>query len=89
MFSTRRGNMMGYYDLDRKNLFQELVQLDTRITNVRIPDRECNSVRVRVLDVGTSASQLSSNLEGFNLEHVPKDKRDEPKQSTRKPGYGQ
>ncbi len=88
IFATKRGNTIAYYDLDRQNIFQELEQLTQRITNIRIPNRECNSVRIRVVDVGTSDAQTSSTLEGFNMEHVPKQKRDEPQQLTRKPGYG-
>lgn len=90
IFSRFRGNGVVFYDLDRQDLFQELQDpLIQRITNIRIPSRECNSVRVRVVDVGTSADQTSSDIEGFNFEHERKGKRDEkPRYATKKPGYG-
>ncbi len=88
LFATKRGNTMAYYDLDRQDLFQELEQLTTRITNVRIPMRECNSVRIKVTDVASAESALASFFEGFNIEHEPKQKRDEPSNAIRKPGYG-
>lgn len=89
VFARVRGNSMVYYDIDRMDQFQELQSpLTQRITNIRIPDRECNSVRIRITDVGASASQLSSTIEGFNMEHDRKTKRDEPQYRTKKPGYG-
>lgn len=89
VFAQRMGNSMVYYDLDRLNQFQQLnTPLISRITNLRIPDRECNSVRIRVADVGTSVDQLSSTIEGFNFEHIRKGKRDEPQYRIKKPGYG-
>lgn len=89
IFSNARGNAIAYYDLDREDNFQELIPLGFRITNIKIPTRECNSVRVRVQDLGTSVDQASSTIEGFNMEHDRKDKRDEqPRYATKKPGYG-
>lgn len=89
IFAMRQGNTMAYYDLDRQGIFQELAQVTQRVTNIRIPNRECNTVRIKTQDVGTASAQQSSTFEGFNMEHMPKEKRDENTTLIKKPGYGQ
>ena len=90
VFSQRRENMYVWYDLDRTNSFTQLdADLFGRTTNYRIPTAECNSIRVRFAEAPTRAATMPSLIEGFNIEHYPKDKRDENlvKVRTRQPGY--
>lgn len=82
VFSESRGNASIFYDLDRLNLFDELGSLQYRITNFRIPVRECSTVRVRVAD----NSKVAHTVEGFNMEHEPKKKRDENQVNIRRRG---
>lgn len=84
MFAQERVNVATFYDLDRLNLFEELGVLTDRISNFRIPLRECNSVRIKVAD----NSQNTSIIEGFNMEHDPKEKRDEMPVKIRRRGNG-
>lgn len=73
VFALPRVEALAFYDLDRLNQFQELGALTQRITNFRIPTRECNSLRVKIADNSTDISVI----EGFNVTHDPKEKRDE------------
>lgn len=82
LFSENRGNALAFYDLDRQGEFGELGQLEGRITNFRIPVRECNSVRIKIAENST----VASSFEGFNMEHKPKEKRDENQVKTRRRG---
>jgi len=80
VFSQGRIGALVLYDLDRQNLFTPLESLTDRVSNFRIPGRECNTLRIKVTETGSqgdsSAAPLHS-LEGFNIEHNPKEKRDE------------
>lgn len=62
------------YDLDRAvNQFQ-LGTLDGRVTSLKVAGpRECNSLRL----YATENSTVASSLEGFNVTHEPKAKREE------------
>lgn len=73
MFSQQAVAAVVFYDLDRSNQFIELGAMTRRVNNFRVPTRECNSVRVKWAD----NSKNTSVVEGFNLDHTPKDKRDE------------
>lgn len=73
IFSQNRQEANTFYDLDRQGDFTPLGALIQRITNFRIPTRECNSVRIKI----TNNSGGLVNLEGFNMQHEPKEKRDE------------
>lgn len=80
VFASKRVNSLVMYDLDRANEFPEVGNLTTRVSNFRIPTRECNSVRVKITD----NSQNTSVIEGFNMEHEPKEKRDEQAVQTKR-----
>lgn len=75
IFASQRVAVNAFYDLDRLNQFGELGQLSTRITNFKIPVRECNTFRAKLADNSNDVSII----EGFNVEHIPKEKRDEQK----------
>lgn len=80
IFASQRVAIQSYLDLDRLNMFNELGQLSTRISNFRVPQRECNTVRLKLAD----NSKDISIVEGFNMEHFPKEKRDEPSVKVRR-----
>lgn len=82
VFSDNRGRAAAFYDLDRLNQFDELGSLEYRITNLRVPTRECNTVRIKIADNSAAAH----SIEGFNMEHDPKEKRDENQVNTRRRG---
>lgn len=82
VFSDQRGSASAFYDLDRLSEFDELGSLKDRITNFRIPVRECNTLRIKTAD----NSSVYHTIEGFNIEHFPKEKRDEKKVKTRRRG---
>lgn len=62
-----------YYDYDRLGDFNPLGGLSSRITNFRPTLRECNSVRIKIADNSKDVSIIN----GWNIEHEPKGKRDE------------
>ncbi len=72
-FATQQVASSAFYDLDRQGLFPELGALTQRITNFRPPIRECNSIRLKIADNSSNISVI----EGFNVDHQPKEKRDE------------
>lgn len=83
VFALRRTTTNVFYDLDRQDNFVQLNRtLTGRTTNYRIPVAECNSIRIKVTDTNTSTEEVASVIEGFNLEHEPKEKRDEEKVKT-------
>lgn len=92
VFSTKRLESSVFYDLDRENDFTAIGFLQDRISNFRIPTRECNSIRIKVSEIGNDSGAVSSTsslvdlpvLEGFNMEHTPKEKRDEMQSNTRR-----
>ena len=73
VFSIRQVASSVFYDLDRQGLFPELGSITQRTSNFRPPIRECNSIRMKVADNSSNISVI----EGFNIDHVPKEKRDE------------
>ena len=83
VFSDQRVEANIFYDLDRINQFIELGSLEQRITNFRIPQRECNTVRIKVADNSKDVSVIN----GFNMEHIPKEKRDETTANIRRQGF--
>lgn len=94
VFSTKRQEANVFYDLDRQDNFRPLGTLSERVSNLRIPVQECNSVRVSIMEnsglkfQGGSSSNLSPQftnvIEGFNFEHEPKQKRDESASSVKR-----
>ncbi len=74
IFASQQVATSVFLDLDRLNQFSELGQLFARISNFRAPVRECNTFRAKLADNSTNISVI----EGFNVEHLPKEKRDEP-----------
>ena len=70
-FAINRGNTKAWVDLDREDKYKELGGLTQRITNFQIQLRECNSLRIKFADNSTETSVV----EGFNVQHKPKDKR--------------
>lgn len=75
------------YDLDRNadliaTNYMTVGIASTRITNFKTPMRECNSIRIRITD----NSKFASSVEGYNIEHEPKAKRDETTVKIRRKG---
>jgi len=83
VFADQRVEANIFYDLDRYDEFIELGSLEQRITNFRVPQRECNTARVKVAD----NSKDISIINGWNLEHIPKNKRDETNANIRRQGF--
>lgn len=83
LFSTQRLEAYAFYDLDRQNEFVELGAMTQRVSNFRVPfPRECNSIRIKI----AVNSTRGSSFEGFNIEHEPKEKRDETRVNIRRKG---
>jgi len=81
IFAEQRVESNVFYDLDRKNDFIPIGSLEDRITNFnRIPARECNSARIKIADNSKDISVIS----GYNIEHEPKQKRDEVNYKTKR-----
>ena len=74
VFAEQRVATVVSYDIDRLEEWTTLGDIQYRVTNFRVPGRECNSVRLVFVD---SSRNVQSIIEGFNLEHEPKEKRDE------------
>ncbi len=62
-----------FYDYDRYGEFNSLGALSNRISNFRPTLRECNSLRIKIADNSNDVSIIN----GWNIEHEPKGKRDE------------
>lgn len=78
VFAEQRVGTNVAYDLDRLEDWTTLGDIQGRVTNFRVPARECNTVRLVFVDTSRS---IQSIIEGFNFDHEPKEKRDEnPKQ---------
>lgn len=75
VFALPNVEVSTFFDLDHRNEFGfgDLGALTQRVTNFRVPNRECNTVRLKFAD----NSQDISVIEGYNLEFEPKQKRDE------------
>lgn len=90
VFAQKRGAVNAFIDLDRRDDFMELGQLTERVTNLRLPKRECSTIRVKLaestLATDTTGNAITSVIEGFNIEHTPKEKRDETVARIRKRG---
>lgn len=83
VFADQRVEANIFYDTDRYGEFIELGSLEQRITNFRVPQRECNTVRVKIADNSKDVSIIN----GWNIEHVPKEKRDETTANIRRQGF--
>lgn len=87
IFAQKRGGANAFIDLDRANAFEPIGALTERVSTLRPPRRECNSVRIRITDntqpVEISGTAATSVLEGFNLEYTTSEKRNESKPKIR------
>lgn len=72
IFAEQRTGLNVSYDIDRLEKWANLGALNLRVSSFRVPSRECNSVRVLYED---QSNKTRSIIEGFNLEHEPKEKR--------------
>lgn len=73
IFSQIRQASRVAYDLDRSGEVIPLGAITDRISNFVPREQECNSIRLHISD----SSKYQSIIEGFNFEHMPKEKRDQ------------